>query len=303
MVSTIISWLEVGILVGLLYSPVTIGLAWAFRMLNYPDLTCEGTFVLSGAVSIVVLNSTGSVVLAYAGAVVCGMLAGILTACLHVYFKVSKLLSGIISWAILYSLTIRLLGGLSSLRATSSTLFKTINSSNYYLTELAISLSATGLIITLAILLGRSRWGRVTRAAGDQMWFTTSLGYSSTLITLSGLAVANTFIGFGGALICHHRGVCDVNMGMGLLVSGLASTVLGEAVFSARSVWQHIVVVIGGTILYNLAISACYFDWGIGLEKLFLPSDVRLVSGLLLLIPSAVVARKVSRYKLFTSEW
>jgi putative tryptophan/tyrosine transport system permease protein len=303
MVSTLTSWLEVGFLVGVLYSPVTIGLAWAFRILNYPDLTCEGTFILSGAVSIVVLNSTGSVVVAFCAASLCGILAGVLTGCLHVYLRVSRLLSGIISWAILYSLTIRVLGGTSSLRASSLTLFKAANSGNSALVEVIIAVCAAGVLLTCAIMLGRSRWGRVTRAAGDQSWFTTSLGYSPVATTLGGLAVANAFIGFGGGLICHHRGVCDVSMGTGLLVAGLASMVLGEAVFNARHVWQHMIVVVAGTVLYNLAISAFYFDWGIGLQTVLLPSDVRFVSGLLLLIPAAIVARRSGRYRLFASEW
>jgi putative ABC transport system permease protein len=183
------------------------------------------------------------------------------------------------------------------------TLFKAANSGNSALAEVTIAVCATGVLLTLAVMLGRSRWGRVTRAAGDQLWFTTSLGYSPATITLGGLAVANAFIGIGGGLICHHRGVCDVNMGSGLLVAGLASMVLGEAVFNARHVWQHLIVVVAGTVLYNLAISAFYFDWGIGSGNLLLPSDVRLVSGLLLLIPAAIVARRSGRYRLFASEW
>ena len=113
----LLSWLQVGVLVGLLYAPVTLGLIWSFRVMNYPDLTCEGTFMFSAAVSIMVLNWTGSIFLSVMLAVLSGLVAGAVTACLRVYLRVSPLLSGIITWAILYSLTIRVLGGLSNVPA------------------------------------------------------------------------------------------------------------------------------------------------------------------------------------------
>lgn len=303
MAETLLSWLEVGFLVGLLYAPVAIGLAWSFRILNYPDLTCEGTFILSGALSIVVLNNTGSTLLAVLSAIAAGVLSGGLTAVINLHFKVSRLLSGIISWAILYSITIRLLGGMSNIRAQSPTLFNNFNSNNTEHADLLIALVATLLATIVAVLLSISRWGRLVKASGDQPWFVTSLGLSQSTITLAGLALANGFIGYAGAVVCQYRGICDVNMGAGILIAGLAAVILGEAVINARRVSQHIASVVCGAIFYNLAISAFYFDWGIGLESLFLPSDVRFFSGLLLLIPAAIVARRNGRYRLYSSEW
>jgi len=303
MLNTLWSWLEVGLLVGLLYSPVTFGLAWAFRLMNYPDLTCEGTFMVAGAISIAVLNSTGSILLSILVGVCAGAIAGSLTACLQVYLRVSRLLSGIITWALLYSVTIRILGGLSNLAAEGPTAFTAMNPRSSAGIELAIALVASLCLGGTAIAIASTRWGRATRAFGDQPWFSVSLGFSSKTLTFLGLATANAFIAAGGVLLCHFRRVCDVNMSMGVLIAGLASLVIGEAVFDAKRIWQHILAVLAGTIIYNLAISAFYFDWGIGLERIFLPSDVRMVSGLMLLVPAAIVARKRRRYRLFSSEW
>lgn len=303
MVDTLIAWLEVGLLVGLLYAPISIGLSWAFRFMNYPDLTCEGSFMISGAICISILNKTGNIFLS----VICGILAagiaGCFTAFLHVYLKVSRLLSGIVAWAILYSLSVRVLSGLSNMSANKPTIFNKFNAQSSSVNELLIAAFIVALTTCIAMFAGASRWGRVTRAFGDQPWFCVGLGLSPKMITIVGLAITNALVGIGGILVCHFRGVFDINMGSGILISGLAALVIGEAVSNSKHVWQHFLAVIIGTIIYNLAIGVFYFDWGIGLEKVFYPSDVRLVSGLMLLVPAVIVARKRNRYKLFASEW
>ena len=301
--STLQSWIEVGVLVGLLYAPVTLGLMWAFRSMNYPDLTCEGSFMISGAVSIAVLNGTGSITLAIITGIGSSAIAGCLTACLHVYLRISRLLSGIITWALLFSVTIRILGGLSNLAAKRPTFFTVLNPDSSARVELGIAFAMVSILSGIVILVANSRLGRVMRAFGDQPRFSVGLGYSSKILTILGLTTANALIGASGVVLCHFRQVCDVNMSMGVLIAGLASLVIGEAVFDSKKIWQYTLTVVAGTIIYNLAISAFYFEWGIGLEKIFIPSDVRMISGLLLLIPAAIIARKRSRYKLFASEW
>lgn len=300
---TFISWLAVGVLVGMLYAPLTLGLAWAFRIMNYPDLTCEGTFMFSGAVSIVVLNSSNSLMLAVFCGIISAAIAGFFTAFLNVYLKISRLLSGIITWSILYSVTIRVLGGFSELHATKPTIFTAINKSSSANVELGIALTATFLITLITIVTAKSRWGRITRAFGDQPWFSVGLGFSSKKLTILGLIGANILIGMSGILLCHFRELCDVNMSMGVLISGLAALVIGEAIYDAKGISGYIVILVIGTIIYNLSIGAFYFNWKIGLEKIFFPSDVRLFTGLMLLIPSAIIARKLRRYRLFASEW
>jgi putative ABC transport system permease protein len=165
------------------------------------------------------------------------------------------------------------------------------------------ALTASAAVTIFVIFAGRTRWGRAMRAFGDQPWFTSSLGLSPNAMAFGGLGIANALVGAGGVLVCHFRHVCDINMNVGVLVSGLAAVMIGEAVFNAKRMWQHALSAVCGTILYNMAVGLLYFDWGLGLEKFFVANDVRLVSGLMLLFPAALVARKRRRYRLFASEW
>ncbi len=297
------SWLEVGLLVGLLYSPVALGLSWSFRTLNYPDLSCEGTFVFAGASTIAVLNHTHSVTLSVLSAFVCGGVAGVMTAGFHIIFGVSRLLSGVITWGILYSLAIRVMSGLSNLPATDGTIFSILGGNESIFRELVPAASAVGIIYLSIVAISRSQFGRTSRALGDQPWFVVSMGASPGLIQTAGLGFSNSIIGIGAALVVHYRGVSDINMATGLLVSGLAAMILGEAVVNARTVSGHLLSVIVGSIVYNLAISAFYYDWNMTIGQIMLPSDVRLVSAVLLLVSAAVVSKLRSRYKLYASEW
>jgi len=296
-----LSWLYVGLLVGLLYSPITIGLGWSFRYLNYPDLTCEGSFVFAGSASILILNQTNNIALSIAIRVLSGFFAGLFTSVLHLRFNVSKLLSGVITWSVLYSISIHILGGVSNRVAEKKTIFEYVNDSP------ALELLITLIFIVLAsffyLLVAYSKWGRLIRSLGDQYNYPTSLGYSPQLLTAIGLGFSNALIGFGASLLVHFRGIIDVNMGSGLLIGGLASLVLGETTFNVSNKWQHMVLLIFGAIMYNLAIGAFYFNWGVNIDDLFLPSDVRMMGGLLILASAWILSKRKGRYKLFASDW
>jgi putative tryptophan/tyrosine transport system permease protein len=299
----LLSWLEVGLLVGLLYSPIALGLSWSFRTLNYPDLSCEGTFVFAGASAVAVLNHTHSVVLSILSALLCGGAAGALTACFNLIFGVSRLLSGIITWGVLYSLAIRIMGGLSNLPTADGTVFSLLGGDESIFRQLVLAAGATAAVYLIIVAISRSRFGRTSRALGDQAWFVVSMGISPRILQTAGLAFSNAIIGLGAALVVHYREVCDINMATGLLVSGLAAMILGEAVVNARTVAGHLASVIVGSIVYNLAISAFYYDWPFSLGQILMPSDVRLVSALLLLISASIVSKFRSQYKLYASEW
>jgi putative ABC transport system permease protein len=290
-------------LVSLLYAPVTIGLAIAFRTLNFPDLTCEGSFMFGGAISLFALDAGCPASLSICCGLLGGFIAGALTAVLHTHLKVSRLLSGIITSAILYSATIHLLSGQANRRVTRATIFDAPRFDSLDLTNLVVASLVTGLVLTFCWALYRSRLGRILRAIGDQQRFCVSLGRNPKAYLIVGLGVANALIGLAGATLVHFKRVCDVNMGFGVLVAALAGLVLGETVYSARSVWTHSAMCLVGTAIYNVALGAFYFDWGIGIEKFILPSDVRLVTGLLLILPAVILLRVRRRYRLFNSSW
>jgi putative ABC transport system permease protein len=284
----------------MLYAPVTLGLAFSFRVLNYPDLTCEGSFLAGSAVSVALIEAGISPLVALGVAALAGGIAGAVTGIVHIKGGVTRLLSGFVTTAIAYSITIRLLGGRANLRALKDTLFDTLNPSNSASRECAILVViSVGLCVSVALFY-KTRFARVLRALGDTPWYCVSLGKNPKLYLVIGLATANSLIGFGGGLVSQYKRICDVNMSFGVLVSGLAALVLGETLFASRSMTAHAVMCFVGTWVYNLAVGLFYFgEWG---DKL-LPSDVRFVTGILLLIPSLVLSRRLSRYRLFNSEW
>jgi putative ABC transport system permease protein len=290
-------------LVSLLYAPVTIGLAMAFRTLNFPDLTCEGSFMFGGAVSLFALEAGCPASLSITGGVIGGFAAGALTAALHTHLKVSRLLSGIITSAILYSVTIHLLSGQANRRVTRATIFDAPRIGSLDLTNLFVAGVVAVLALAFCWALYRSRLGRILRALGDQQLFCVSLGRNPKAYLIVGLGLANALIALAGATLVHFKRVCDVNMGFGVLVAALAGLVLGETVYSAKSVWTHSAMCLVGTGIYNVALGAFYFDWGIGIERFILPSDVRLVTGLLLIVPAVILLRVRRRYRLFNSSW
>ena len=303
MFETISAWISVSILVGLLYAPVTLGLAWSFRYINYPDLTCEGTFIISGAISMLVLNITNCLFLSITAGIISGFLAGAFTGFIHLYLKVSRLLSGIITWSILYSLSIRIMSGLANIPAKTRTLFQILNPQEDRLFEFMYVSLILIIIFLVFLCFAYSRIGRLNRVLGDQYTYPISLGYSPKPLMIIGLMFSNSMYAICGIIVSQYRQVFDINMGSGVLIAGLASLVLGESLFASKKIWQHSLLVIIGSIVYNLAIGAFYFDWGVEYLKYLISSDVRLIGGVLILCSAVIVARKSLRYKMFSSEW
>jgi putative ABC transport system permease protein len=233
---------------------------------------------------------------------VAGAMAGAFTGVVHTRFKVTRLLSGIVTTALAYSFAIRMLGGKANLRATSATIFDQLNRGNLAGVDMIIVGGLACAVLGAACGLLASHLGRLLRAMGDTPWFCVSLGKSASANLVVGLAFANCFVGFAGGLVVHYKRVCDVNMSFGVLVSGLAALVVGETIYASRSLWMHLIMCVVGTWVYNLAVGFFYFDWGTGWTKVFLPSDVRLVTGVLL-IGVALVKARSRTYRLFNSEW
>lgn len=303
MFESLLALLEVSLFVALLYTPITFGLAISFRLLNYPDLTCEGSFMLGGAVALVFLQENTISWLSLPTAFLLGVLAGIFTNSIHAYLKVSRLLSGIITSAIAYSLTIRFFSGKANAKAANNTIFEYLDPNNTELGEFVIVTIVVLVIFILLSILFKHHTGRILYALGDDENFVTSLGYNPKILMAIGLGISNGIIGLCGGLIGHHKAVFDVNMGFGILIGGLASLVLGETVFAAKKLWQHLVICFVGTWLYNIAIGALYFKWNISIEDFLYPSDVRMVAGILLLVPALLLRNSKGRYRLFKSEW
>ena len=290
--------------VGLLYASFTLSIGISFRILNYPDLGLDGAAMLGGAAFAFAARSGWPVLACIAASILGGALAGLLTAGQHIVLGVNKLLTGIVTSAILYSVSIRLMGGRSNVRLPDSvSMFFQVNPGRALLLDLVVLLVPVSIIVFGLLWLFRTRLGFLLRILGDNASFSAALGENPRVLTAIGLVIANSLTGFGGALLVQYKGASDVNTVIGLLVSALACLAVGEAVFQPTTIGRFLFAAVGGTVIYNLAIAAVLFSWTSRWEAVILPSDVRLATGALLLAAIWFAKKGSSDRKLFRSEW
>lgn len=289
--TALISAADTAILLGLCFGGVALGLVVSLRFLNYPDLTIEGSIPLGGAVGGLVLINTGSVGAALLAAVFAGTIAGAVTASLHVFLGVGRLLSGILMIAALYSICLRILGGsnLSLLQSQGAwremeVLDRTWSDSLGIALDplkLGFLLLVSGTLAGVLIWFFQSRPGLAIRAIGDNEGVVAGLGRDPRPFKFIALALANALAALAGAFVAFNQGFADVGMGQGGLVLGLAGLILGEQsvgrlLGGRRLVPALVVAAVVGSILYQ-GVLLISFRFGVG------ASDVKLLTAALVL--------------------
>ena len=240
---------------GLLYGILALGIYISFRILSIPDLTTEGSFAFGLSVSAAV-TAAGHPVLAVFAALLAGALAGSVTGLLQTRFKIHPILSGIITMSGLYSINLAVLGGspnLSLVRA--ATLFKLIPflSKNDAMTALPIA--AALLFLLLVILFFHTHIGMCIRAVGDNEDMVRASSINVNACKVLSFAVSNALIALSGALIAQYQGYADISSSTGILVVGLASVIIGEAIFGRRSVTLGFISAVAGSLIYRYIIA------------------------------------------------
>ena len=291
--------LDNALLQGLSYGIAGLGVAVAFRVLRYPDLTADGSFLLGGAVLAAVSSSglhwsAGTLL-----AVAAGSGAGLVTAFMNVHGGVSRLLSGILTTMIVYSLAFHVLGGRSNVGLLEvSTIFafaEGLDDAEPYrslflhpgsLVVLAILIAA---VLALLETLLKSDFGLFLRAVGGNPALVESLGCSTLPATYLGLALANGLIALSGAVVASRQGFADVNMGTGIIITLIAGLVVGETAtrrlmtaYSFRLGVGTLAPVLGLFVyflLYLLILRASILGW---VPFRIQPTDLRLLSALVL---------------------
>ena len=257
---------------GLIYGIIAIGIYLSFRILNFTDLTCDGSFVLGAATSGILIKLGFSPILAIMMACLAGGCAGLVTAFLNLRFKISDLLSGILVAFMLYSLNLRIMGGQPNLVLfDNKTIFTGLNSL-YILSIISISI-----ILLIAYLL-QTDFGLGLRSVGQNKKLAVNNGISIPKMTFIGLALCNGLIAFGGGLFSQHQEFSDIGSGFGTIIIGLASIIIGEKCFQKRSLSLAILSCVFGSILYRLFISIALHSDALGLES----CDLNLITGLLI---------------------
>lgn len=292
MLSTFIATLPSTLEQGLLYAVLALGIMLTYTILDFPDLTVDGSFPLGGAVSTTLLLQGWHPLAALLVATLCGALAGLCTGLIHVKLRVRALFSGIIMMTALYSINLRITGGnaLLSIPRTTATLFRNNPVANLLPLGLRVLIISGVLVLALKVLLDlflATRAGYLLRAAGDNEVVVTSMGRDKGNVKIVGLTMANALVALSGAVVCQEQRLFEVSMGTGTMVLGLASVIIGINLLRRVDRVRATTAVIVGAILYKVCVA---FAIACGLS----PMDMKLVTAALFLaiLASGTLKRK-----------
>jgi putative tryptophan/tyrosine transport system permease protein len=278
---------------GIIYAIMALGVFVSFRTLNMPDLSVDGSFVLGAAVS-VVMCSNGQPFLGLLVAIVAGCGAGSITALLHTKLKIQPLLAGILTMLALYSLNLKVMSGRANIPLINkTTVFSALEgSTNGDYGKLILSLVILLVMLLLLYLFLNTRLGFVLRATGDNEQMVRASGVNTDSMILIGLALSNGFVALSGALIAQYQSYVDVGMGIGMVIIGLASVIIGEVVFGIKSLLRRLLAVILGAVLYRLIIA---FALEIGMPA----TDLKLVSAVIVALAMSmpIIKKRISFVK------
>ncbi len=266
---------------GLIYAIMAIGVYLTFRILNFPDLTVDGSFTTGGAVAAVMIIQGTNPILASLAALGAGMLAGMCTGLIHTKGKINNLLSGIIMMIALYSINLRIMGQRPNIPLLGEegnviTWMKNLLPTAY---SLIIVMAVVLFIIKLLIdWFLKTEIGLALRATGDNPRMIRSFGVHTDHTIILGLSLSNGLVSLSGALIAQQQGFSDAAMGIGMIVIGLASVIIGESLFGTRSLVWTTAAVIGGAIVYRIVVAMAMRIPG------FEASDLRLLTAIIVII-------------------
>jgi putative ABC transport system permease protein len=278
---------------GLVYGIMVIGVYLTFRILDFPDLTVDGSLPLGASVSAVAITSGLNPYLSLLFALLAGFLAGAVTAILNTKFKILHLLASILTMIALYSINIRIMGGPNIALIGSATVFDPIIGLGVppHLASLVVFGICAVLVMSAVIWFLRTEFGQAVLATGDNPQMIISQGVNTHLIIIVGVGISNGLVALSGALIAQNQGAADVGMGIGTIIAGLASVIVGETVFGSASIARAIIAALLGSVVYRLAIALA-----LGLEFggfAFSPSDLNLITALLVI--GALIAPNIKK--------
>ncbi|CAG2140801.1 ABC transporter permease [Cupriavidus numazuensis] len=280
--------------IGLIFSLVALGVLISFRILNFPDLTVDGSFPLGGAVAATLIAAGQDPFVATAVAIVAGALAGFITGWLNVRLKIMDLLASILMMIALYSVNLRIMGRPNVPLITEPTMFTILQPDwmpDYVLRPLVLFIVVVIAKIGLDWFFS-SQLGLAMRATGANPRMARAQGIATGRATLAGMALSNGLVALAGALFAQTQGGSDISMGIGTIVIGLAAVIIGESILPARRlVWATLAVVLGA-ILYRFFIALALNSDFIGLKA----QDLNLVTAALVTIALVLPA---TRKKLF----
>ena len=265
---------------GLLWSLLALGVYITFRVLDIADLTVEGSFPLGASVAVTLLVKDVNPVTAILAAALAGGAAGVVTGLLHTKLRIPALLAGILTMIALYSVNLRIMGKANVSLLGKETAFTLVESTlgvAYSQAVLLVGILSCLLFSVLMYWFFGTEIGAAIRATGYNPQMIRAQGVDTNIMLLIGLFFSNALVAVAGALVAQSNGFADVGMGVGTIVIGLASVIIGEVLFGTRSFKNSLISVILGSIVYRLVIA-------IVLQMGMPPNDLKLFTAVLVAI-------------------
>ncbi|MDA5457054.1 ABC transporter permease [Weissella confusa] len=242
---------------GLLWATLGTGLFLTFRILDFPDMTVEGTFPLGAATAVTLISNGMNPGLASLIAAGAGALAGLVTGLIYTKGKVPILLAGILTMTAVYSINLRIMGQANRSLLGKGTLFSAdfLDFLPKNFPTVVVGLVIIVVVTAATAIFLQTELGQAFIVTGDNRAMARSLGVNTDNMTIMGLMISNGLIGLGGALVAQNNGFADVNMGIGIIVVALASIIIGEVVFTDQmSLTDRLVTIVIGSVLYRFVL-------------------------------------------------
>lgn len=254
-----------------IFAVMVLGVYISYKILDFPDMTVDGSFPLGAAVAAASIVKGVNPVLALILAMAAGAAAGFITGMIHVKLRVTNLLAGIIVMTGLYSINLRIMG------KSNIPLFSVKHLFNGNVSAIVV-VAVILLIVKLGMdFLLKTKFGFALKALGDNESLIISLGLNEKTLKIYGLMLANSLVALSGAVLAQYQGFVDVGMGTGTIITGLASIIIGDALFGKKKVIKISMMVIFGTIIYRTIIA---LSLKVGMNA----SDLKLITSALVVI-------------------
>jgi len=275
--------------IGFILSLLSLGVYISFRIFDFPDITAEGSITLGASVSSVLLIAGWSPLAATIMGFLAGLIAGSVTGILAMQFRINKLLAGIITMTALYSVNLRIMGRSNIPLLNERTIVSQIEelaqiafrNSDVVLFGWEVSIRDLAVLVVIPLIITaicvllflffRTNVGTAMRATGDNAQMIRALGANDRSMVILGLAISNGLIALSGAVLAQYQGFADVQMGIGMVVWGLAAVIIGEALVGTRQLGFAIIGAVMGSVLFRLLVAVA-LRWGLN------PNDLKLIT-------------------------
>lgn len=274
---------------GLVYGIMSLGVLITFRVLDFPDLTVDGSFPMGAGITASLLIIGWNPLLAILLGIIGGISAGVFTGLLSTKLRILNLLAGILTMTLLYSVNLRIMGRPNIPLLGEETL---IDQVDQLLTPLGLGDYSTLVFFVLLVLVIKllldlffnTEIGLALRATGDNEQMIKAQGVNTDLMKILGLAISNGLVALSGGLVAQYSGFADVGMGIGTIIAGLASVIIGETLLPTRSFRWMTTAVISGSLIYRTTIMiALRYGHNLG----FRSSDLKLITSMIVILALA----------------